>query len=365
MPPSDAPRSATEPGSPGDAQWVVPCEDLDRSLAFYTERLGFRLDTIFPADAPRVAVLSRPGLRIRLTTEADQTSGLHLSARDLPRDAGSTMTAPEGTEIRVTPSSTPVELPPLRPNLVVSRAGGDAWSAGRAGMLYRDLIPDRLGGRYIASHIRIPEGGPVPDYVHHHAIRFQLIYCRAGWVRVAYEDQGNELVMRAGDCVLQPPHIRHRVLECSDGLEVVEVACPAEHETLVDHELVLPTGRERPDRDFSGQRFVFHQSQAASWSSGPAGFEVRDTGILAASDGVAATTVVRRVSGAGADALDITHRRELWFGFVLDGSTVLRCAGRREPLAAGEAIAVPADTEAALVECSGNFELLRVESPAN
>ena len=43
-------------------------------------------------------------------------------------------------------------------------------AAGRAGMVYRDLIPDRLGGAFIASHITIPEGGPVPDYVHHHDI---------------------------------------------------------------------------------------------------------------------------------------------------------------------------------------------------
>ena len=30
-------------------------------------------------------------------------------------------------------------------------------------MHYRDLIPSRLGGSIIASHIRIPDGGPVPD----------------------------------------------------------------------------------------------------------------------------------------------------------------------------------------------------------
>ena len=38
-------------------------------------------------------------------------------------------------------------------------------------MLYRDLIPDRLGGSAIvASHIRIPEGGPVGDSVHYHKV---------------------------------------------------------------------------------------------------------------------------------------------------------------------------------------------------
>ena len=45
-------------------------------------------------------------------------------------------------------------------------------------MLYRDLIPSRLGGRYIASHITIAEGGPVADWVHFHRVAFQLICVR-------------------------------------------------------------------------------------------------------------------------------------------------------------------------------------------
>lgn len=81
----------------------------------------------------------------------------------------------------------------------------------------------------------------MPDYVHFHKVRFQMIYCYKGWVRVVYEDQGPPLVMRAGDCVLQPPRIRHRVLESSPGLEVIEIGCPAEHETFADHDLQLPT----------------------------------------------------------------------------------------------------------------------------
>ena len=74
-------------------------------------------------------------------------------------------------------------------------------------MLYRDLIPDRLGGSAIvASHIRIPEGGPVGDSVHFHRVGFQLIFCYKGWVEVVYEDQGPPFVLRAGDCVIQGPN---------------------------------------------------------------------------------------------------------------------------------------------------------------
>jgi hypothetical protein len=62
-------------------------------------------------------------------------------------------------------------------------------------MHYRDLLPSRQGGRFIASHIRIPDGGPVADDVHHHDVRFQLIHCVAGWVRLVYEDQGEPFVL--------------------------------------------------------------------------------------------------------------------------------------------------------------------------
>jgi hypothetical protein len=40
-------------------------------------------------------------------------------------------------------------------------------------MRYRDLIPGGSGGRYIASHITIDEGGPVSDWVHFHRIALQ------------------------------------------------------------------------------------------------------------------------------------------------------------------------------------------------
>ena len=39
-------------------------------------------------------------------------------------------------------------------------------------------------------------------------------------------------MLRPGDMVIQPPEIRHRVLESSDGLEVVEIGCPADHITI-------------------------------------------------------------------------------------------------------------------------------------
>ena len=48
------------------AEMVVPCRELSETLPFFLNRLGFRLDQIFPADNPAVAVVSGHGLNLRL-----------------------------------------------------------------------------------------------------------------------------------------------------------------------------------------------------------------------------------------------------------------------------------------------------------
>jgi hypothetical protein len=224
----------------------LPSKDLAQDLAFFTKRLAFRLDTIFPADDPAVAVLSGHGLRLRLDRRADLAPAvLRLSCLD-PDALGAgerELTAPNGVRIHIVDTAPLPPMPPTRHSFGVRRLNGDdPWVVGRAGMQYRDLVPGRLGGALIASHIRIPDAGPVPDMVHYHDIGFQLIFCIHGWVRLVYEDQGPPFVLRAGDCPIQPPRIRHCVLESSGNLEVVEVSVPAEHLTTIDHEMKLPRG---------------------------------------------------------------------------------------------------------------------------
>jgi quercetin dioxygenase-like cupin family protein len=182
-------------------------------------QLGFAVRMISPADDPAVALLEGLRMRIRLLSGDAEWPGEFA-------------------------------LPALIPAFELSQLAGTGWGVGRAGMLYRDVLPSRQGGRFIASHIRIPEAGAVPDEVHYHNIHFQLIFCVAGWVRLVYQGQRDPFVLNAGDCVLQPPGIRHRVLESSVGLEVVEITCPAVHETWFDPELPLPTPRQ--DLDFDG-----------------------------------------------------------------------------------------------------------------
>jgi quercetin dioxygenase-like cupin family protein len=373
---SVSPAAAT---GAGPASVVLPGGDLDATLAYFVDELGFRLLSISPADDPRVATIEGHGLRIQLDREADGAPGLvRLPAEGLGIAAfgATTLVAPNGTLVELVPDDALLEIPPLQPSLVVTTADGPgAWVTGRAGMRYRDLLPDRLGGRFIASHIAIPDGGPVPDYVHHHRIRFQLIFCHRGWVRVVYEDQGPPFVLHAGDCVLQPPGIRHRVLEASPGLHVVELSCPAEHVTLLDHDLTLPTSDVRPDRDFGGQRFMHHEAASATWQ--PAwlpGFEGRDTGIAAATDGLAGVRVLRPApSRPVSPAVPVAHDGELLFFFVLQGDVGLRLGSPSEShrdapvvraLHEADAAAIPACLPFELVEPSDGLELLEISLPA-
>jgi quercetin dioxygenase-like cupin family protein len=311
------------------------CQDVDRAIALMA-RLGLRLDMIFPADDPRVAVMSGHGTRVRLVRFAAVTT----DAADVPE---------------------PIDLadfPARRPSLLVVHPVDAAWTTGRAGMRYRDLIPYRLGGRYIGSHIAIPDGGPVPDYVHYHAIQLHLVYCYRGWVRVVYEDQGEPFVMQAGDCVLQPPRIRHRVLEASPGLEVVELAAPAVHATHVDHELELPTAELRTDRDYGGQRFVRFTAATARFSpSELPGFDACELGIAAATRGFASTRVLR---ARDPGRLVARHGADLLFHFVLRGQLTLDGEHR---LAAASAFTLPAERPFTWSDASPDLELLQVALP--
>ncbi|MFT7462987.1 MAG: mannose-6-phosphate isomerase-like protein (cupin superfamily) [Pseudohongiellaceae bacterium] len=355
---------------------VLPCKDLAATLAWFVEQLGFRLERIAPADDPARALISGFGLQIELLRgDTDDGSVLRLLCEDpvgkyealqggVGLGAGTrSVSAPNGTRVDLCEASPPLQVPRLKTELVHTSGADAHWVTGRAGMGYRDLIPGRLGGRFIASQIRIVEAGPVPDSVHFHQIRIQLIYCVAGWVRVAYEDQGDDLVMEAGDCVLQPPGIRHRVLESSADLQVIEVGCPAEHDTWLDHELALPTGQLRPQRDFGGQRFVHHVAASAPWSPWRGeGFEQQCTAIAAATDGLARVCSVRCLDEQAVAPLE--HDGELLFFSILNGAVSWHCEGR-DPLRLeqGDSLVVPAGLSSELLCGTSNLRMLEVWLP--
>lgn len=249
----------------------------------------------------------------------------------------------------------------MAPELNIVRAAHSRAEPGRAGMLYRDLIPDRLNGRWIASQITIPGAGPVGDWVHHHHVGVQFLYCRRGEAKVVYEDQGEPLDFTVGDLILQPPHIRHEVLWASAGFEVVEIASPALHETAADAGMSLPNRRGDPDRRWDGQSFLHDRGVEARWA--PAAFgAARQTQLRAASAGRADASILRL--GAGA-ALDLGQAGvELRFGFVLQGTGRLSCEGEHD-LADADAFVLPAGAAARIIGAEKGLELLWATAPAS
>lgn len=345
---------------------VIECLDFDAEVAFFIDEVGLRVHLVSPADDPAVMVLDAPdGGRVEIRRgEANRPGRLSVE--------GTTermVTSPGGTTVEIRPdvSDVPVgagmPVPTNAPSLAIVDAASGAFGVGRAGMHYRDLLPDRWGGRFIASHIRIEDGGDVADWVHFHRIRFQMIYVASGWVDVVYEGQGEPFRMHEGDCVLQPPKIRHRVLRSSAGLEVIEIGCPAEHDTIADHDLDLPTSNRDPARDFSGQRFVRHVAASAEWSPWvDRSLSVRDTGIGTATNGLAGAVVVR-ANESGATGCGLIHHGEFALLVGLGGIASVEVGSRRVELSKGTSIAVPPGLPWRWNEAEADHEALVVSLP--
>ena len=146
-----------------------------------------------------------------------------------------------------------------------------------------------------------------------------MIYCYKGWVKAVYEDQGEAFIMNEGDCVLQPPHIRHQVLECSDNFEVIEVGSPAEHKTLVDHDMSLPTKEIDRIETLAVKNLFFTKNSPENIPLliRQDGFQVRDTKISEATAGLA--SVVALTKSDQSLQTNLTHNYDVLFLFVLWG----------------------------------------------
>ena len=349
--------------TPIRAEVLLPTQELRDDLPFYTKVLGMRMDTIFPADDPTTATFSGHGLNIRIEKGAAVEPGvLRILTDDVAgfAEGATEMTAPNGTRIEIAPLTPVADMPIVEHEYQVRRLRDEApWVIGRAGMHYRDLISSRLGGAIIASHIRIPDGGPVPDQVHYHTVGFQLIFCYRGWVDLLYEDQGEMMRLHAGNCVTQPPGIRHRVVYASPDIEVIEVGVPAEHVTTIDHEMELPNGTVNPDREWDGQKFVHHEKDKAVWTPFRIpGFKSRDTGISAGTKGVAGIHVAQFDAGVTAPTV---HDADIHFTFVMEGRMTLQADGQpSSDLEAGDAFVIPPGLATHYVDCSDDLELLEV-----
>ena len=118
---------------------------------------------------------------------------------------------------------------------MVRHAADSRFDGGlRAFFEYRDLgIRDATHGAFGAHVIRAVPGKHAEPKWHTHDLAFQMVYVLKGWVRFEYEDIG-EVELRPGDCVHQPPRVRHREIAHSDDLELIEITGPAEFATATE-----------------------------------------------------------------------------------------------------------------------------------
>ena len=127
---------------------------------------------------------------------------------------------------------------PITSNFIVNRAQDNPFVSGglRVYREYRDLGIDAATNGAIKAHIihttqPCPEGG---SGAHYHELAFQmvLVLVLAGRSRVLWFEDEGEIEFEKGDCWIQPPTIRHNVLDYSDDYEMLEITLPAQYTTV-------------------------------------------------------------------------------------------------------------------------------------
>ena len=115
-----------------------------------------------------------------------------------------------------------------------ARDRGFAYDGLRKYFEYRDLgIHTATDGKAVMHVIRAREGTSATGEWHHHNVSLQFFYVLKGWAVFEYEGHGVHR-LEAGTCVHQPPGIRHREIEHSADLELIEVVLPGDFETISD-----------------------------------------------------------------------------------------------------------------------------------
>jgi Cupin domain len=98
---------------------------------------------------------------------------------------------------------------------------------------YRDLGMSKATNGLLQAHVirLLPPCDPkVVSKRHYHDVDLQMIYVLKGWIKGEYD--GQVVTMREGAAWLQPPRIKHTVLDYSDDCELLEIIVPADFKTV-------------------------------------------------------------------------------------------------------------------------------------
>ena len=349
---------------------IVAAPEFESGLDFFVNKLEFKIVMISPADNPNYAILSRDHFTVALDKNA-QALPLFI---EIPVEdqslIGTGLTGPNGTQVHYVPVvKRQNQAKDLQPIVYLSHASDTQWVQGRAGMSYRSLTGNH-NEISVASQIRIEGSGKVADWVHYHDVSFQTLFCIKGSAKLVYEDQGEPFIFKEGDCILQPPGIRHQVLESFDDLEVIEVTSPSDHATFSDFTMELPNSSEAQTRHFNGQQFTHdsHNSREATTYKNSTSLAAYSTSIGEASgnQGWVKEIFVHVTNDKKRTPTSVSPEDSLSFflWFVEEGSAQVQVEQREETLHSGDAICFPygflPSMEFSVVDHDSKFKVLEI-----
>jgi len=99
---------------------------------------------------------------------------------------------------------------------------------------YRDLGISAATNGLVQAHVIqfVPPCRPEEvSKLHYHDVEFQMVYVLKGSIRTELEGEG-PITMHEGSCWIQPPRVKHKVLDYSDDCQVLEIVLPADFKTV-------------------------------------------------------------------------------------------------------------------------------------
>jgi hypothetical protein len=150
------------------------------------------------------------------------------------KTSGKKVAAKSRAKTRKVVAKAKLKAPPTQ-KFNVSHLQAGAFKEGlRSYAKYRDLGMSVATNGLLQAHVirMIPPCNPKEvSKRHYHDVDVQMIYVLKGWIRSEFEGAG-EVTMREGTAWLQPPRIKHTVLDYSDDCEMLEIILPAEFDTV-------------------------------------------------------------------------------------------------------------------------------------
>ena len=187
--------------------------------------------TVAAKTAPKTALKTAPTKRTAPTKTAAAKK-----AAPTPKAVPAKKAAP--AKVKPAKAAKPGKPPKIHwgpQSFVASHLKDAAFKTGlRSYAAYRDLNVEKATGGAVQAHVIRLLGKCDPKVVsipHYHGVQFQMLYMLKGWMIGEYEGAGR-VKMTAGSCWIQPPGIRHQVIDYSDGCEMVEIILPAQFATV-------------------------------------------------------------------------------------------------------------------------------------